>query len=526
MNFEISLILSVSDVSEPLGFVPFEKKTENMSGLSVQDLKSPIGQLGHFIYGEHVQGVGDLFEKRCPATGRVVNMVASATRDEVEAAVQSARRALTGPWANISVQERAAVLRRIAQEINRRFDDFLQAEIQDTGKPVSMASHLDIPRGAANFNMFADVIVGVPTEAFEMATPDGEGAINYALRRPRGVIAVVCPWNLPFLLTTWKVAPALACGNTVVIKPSEETPATAILLGEVMNAAGVPPGVLNVVNGFGPDSAGEYLTSNPGVDGITFTGETVTGEVIARAAAKGVRPVSLELGGKNAAIICKDADLDKAADAMARAVFLNAGQVCLGAERIYVARDVFDDFAERLVARGKALKVGDPLAKETTLGPLISEEHRNKVLGYYKAAVADGAEVLLGGGIPEMAPEFEGGYWVEPTVWAGLPDTASVVTEEIFGPCCHLAPFDDLDEVVEKANDTPYGLAASLWTQDVTTAHKIAARLETGVVWVNSWFLRDLRTAFGGAKRSGIGREGGVHGLEFYSELKNVCVKL
>ncbi len=497
-----------------------------MSVTSPQILTKRVAAVGHFVDGAYVSGKGDTFEKVNPATGELVKLVASATKEEVDQAVQSARRALSGPWSKMSVQERVGVLRRIAEEITKREAAFLRAEILDTGKPVTLASHLDIPRGAANFNVFADLIYGVPTEAFEMPTPDGDGAINYALRRPRGVIAIVSPWNLPLLLTTWKIAPALACGNTVVVKPSEETPSTATLLGEVMNAAGVPPGVFNVVNGFGPDSAGEYLTTHPDVDGITFTGETKTGEVIARAAANGVRPVSLELGGKNSAIICKDADLEKAADGIARAVYMNSGQVCLGTERVFVAREIFDDFAERLVARGKALTVGDPFDKATSLGPLISDEHRRKVLKYYKTAADDGAQILLGGGVPEVEKSFANGFWVEPTIWTGLSDHSSVLHEEIFGPCCHLAPFDDVEDAVARANDTPYGLAASLWSKDVSTALKNAARLEAGIVWVNSWFLRDLRTPFGGSKRSGIGREGGVHGLEFYSELKNICVKL
>ncbi len=497
-----------------------------MSVSSPQILSKPLPEVGHFIGGSYVRGQGDTFEKVNPATGEVAKLVAAATRNEVDQAVAAAKKALNGPWAKLSVQERSGVLRRIAAEIAKRQDEFLHAEILDTGKPISLASHLDIPRGAANFNIFADLIVGVPTEAFEMMTPDGEGAINYSIRRPRGVIAVISPWNLPLLLTTWKIAPALACGNTVVVKPSEETPSTATLLGEVMNAAGVPPGVFNVVNGFGPNSAGEFLTTHPEVDGITFTGETTTGEVIAGAAAKGVRPVSLELGGKNAAIICKDADLDKASESIARAVYMNTGQVCLGTERVYVAREVFDDFAERLVARGKALKPGDPFDKSTSFGPLISAEHQRKVLRYYKIAADDGAEILLGGGAPKMDGAFANGSWIEPTVWKGLPAASRALHEEIFGPCCHLEPFDDVDEAVAKANDTPYGLAASLWSKDVSTAHKVAAKIEAGIVWVNSWFLRDLRTAFGGSKRSGIGREGGVHGLEFYSELKNICVKL
>ena len=497
-----------------------------MSVSSQQILMTAATGSDHFIDGSYVTGAGETFEKRNPATGEILKLVVSATKEEVASAVAAAKKALRGPWSKLSVEDRAKMMRRIADEIARRSDDFLQAEILHTGKPVSMASHLDIPRGAANFNVFADLIVGIPTEAFEMPTPDGRSALNYALRRPRGVIGIICPWNLPLLLSTWKIAPALACGNTVVVKPSEETPSTATLLGEVMNAVGVPPGVFNVVNGLGPNSAGEFLTSHPDVDGITFTGETVTGEVILKAAAKGIRPVSLELGGKNSAIVCADADIDEAIDGISRAVFMNAGQVCLGTERVYVSEEIFDEFSEKLVARAKELTACDPFEKKCTLGPLISEEHRQKVLAYYKLAEQEGATILVGGGVPEVGGAFANGYWVEPTIWTGLPQDSRVVTEEIFGPCCHLTPFSDVNDAVKMANDTPYGLAASIWSKDISTAHKVASQMDVGIAWVNSWFLRDLRTAFGGSKQSGIGREGGVHGLEFYTELKNVCVKI
>jgi len=481
----------------------------------------------HFINGAFVGSQPPRrFENRSPVDGSLLSRVHEGGRAEVDAAVAAARAALLGPWRRLTVDQRAAMLHAIADEITRRFDDFLQAEVADTGKPVSLASHIDIPRGAANFKVFADAVKNVPTEFFQMATPDGLGAINYAIRAPKGVIAVVCPWNLPLLLMTWKVGPALACGNTVVVKPSEETPTTATLLGEVMNKVGVPPGVYNVVHGLGPDSAGEFLTSHPGIDAITFTGETRTGAAILRAASNGIKSASMELGGKNAAIVFADCDLDVAVEVITRAAFANCGQVCLGTERVYVERPIFDAFVNRLAAAAKALTPGRPADAATRIGPLISLEHRRKVLSYYEAARTEGAAVVTGGGIPAMPGDLAEGAWIEPTVWTGLPESSRVVREEIFGPCCHVAPFDTEDEVIRLANDTPYGLAATVLTTNLARAHRVSPQLEVGICWVNSWFLRDLRTPFGGSKQSGIGREGGVHSLEFYTELRNVCVKL
>ncbi len=484
-------------------------------------------RLLNFIDGAFVPAAsGRTFENRSPVDNRLIGIVAEAGAPEVDAAVRAARQALRGPWGGMDIAKRCEMLYAVADEINRRFDDFLAAEVADTGKPASLARHLDIPRGAANFKIFADVVKNVPTEAFQMATPDGRGALNYAIRVPKGVIAVICPWNLPLLLMTWKVGPALACGNTVVVKPSEESPSTATLLGEVMNKVGVPKGVYNVVHGFGPDSAGELLTRHPGVNAVTFTGETRTGSAIMKAAADGVRPVSFELGGKNAGIVFADCDFDAAVEGIGRAVFANCGQVCLGTERVYVERPIFERFVQALKAKAESLKLGYPEDAATGMGPLISHGHRDKVLGYYRKAAEEGATVVTGGGIPKLDGDLAKGAWIEPTIWTGLPETSAVVREEIFGPCCHIRPFDAEDEAVALANDTPYGLAATIWTTNLTRAHRVAARIEVGICWVNSWFLRDLRTAFGGSKESGIGREGGVHSLEFYTELRNVCVKL
>ena len=481
----------------------------------------------NFINGDYVKSAsGRTFENRNPVDGSLIGLIHEAGRPEVDAAVAAAKAALAGDWGRISVTERCKLLDALAIEINRRFDDFLQAEIADTGKPHHLASHVDIPRGAANFQIFIDTIKSASTESFKMTTPDGKTALSYGVRVPRGVIAVVCPWNLPLLLMTWKVGPALACGNTVVVKPSEDTPRTAALLGEVMNKVGIPKGVYNVVNGFGANSAGAFLTAHPDVDALTFTGETRTGEVIMKAAANGSRPVSLEMGGKNASIVFADCDFDKAIEGTLRSVFLNCGQVCLGTERVYVERPIFDKFVAALKAGAEGMKIGVPDDPAANFGPLVSKKHQEKVLSYYKVAVEEGATVVTGGGVPDMPGELADGCWVQPTIWTGLPETARVIKEEIFGPCCHIAPFDTEDEVLEKANDNKYGLACAIWTQDVSRAHRVAQKMEVGISWVNSWFLRDLRTPFGGSKQSGIGREGGVHSLEFYTDLKNVCIKL
>jgi aminomuconate-semialdehyde/2-hydroxymuconate-6-semialdehyde dehydrogenase len=480
-----------------------------------------------FIDGAYVPAQsGRVFDKISPLTGEVIARVHEAGREDVDRAVRAAKAALSGPWGGMAVVQRAALLQDLSRAINARFDDFLEAEVADTGKPKSLARMIDIPRGGANFVTFADMIKNLGSEFFETATHDGGRAINYGIHRPKGVIGVISPWNLPLLLMTWKVGPAMACGNTVVVKPSEMTPHTATLLGEVMNAVGIPKGVYNVIHGFGPDSAGEFLTQHPLVDGITFTGETVTGEAIMKQAAVGLRDVSFELGGKNAAIVFADADLDKAVASTMQSVFSNCGQVCLGTERVYVERPLFDAFVARLKAGAEALVMGGPDHPGVGLGPLISSEHREKVLSYYRLAAEEGATVVTGGGVPRFDDARDAGNFIQPTIWTGLPEDSRIIREEIFGPCCHIAPFDTEEEVIARANDTEYGLATSIWTQDLSRAHRVAPRIEVGLVWVNSWFLRDLRTAFGGSKKSGIGREGGEHSLEFYTERANICVKL
>jgi aminomuconate-semialdehyde/2-hydroxymuconate-6-semialdehyde dehydrogenase len=484
-------------------------------------------QIKHFINGEFVIGSANkFFDKRSPVDNTVIAQIAEASQSDVDAAVRAAHEALNGEWGKMTVDQRVEMLYAVANEITRRFEDFVAAEMADTGQPNHVMRHVFIPRGAANFKVFADVVKNVASESFTMSTPDGRGAVNYAVRNPKGVVGVISPWNAPFMLMTWKVGPALACGNTVVVKPSEETPMTTALLGEVMNAVGMPKGVFNVVNGFGPDSAGEFLTHHPMVDAITFTGETRTGTAIMKAAAEGMRDISFELGGKNAGVVFADANFDEAVNGIFRSVFLNSGQVCLGTERVYVERPIFDKFVAALKAKAEAVKYGRPEDHGSDYGPLISAEHKQKVMSYYKKAVDEGATVVTGGGVPNMPDDLKEGHWIEPTIWTGLPETASVIQEEIFGPCCHIRPFDTDEEVIKLANDTQYGLATTIWTTNLARAHTVAAKIDVGITWVNSWFLRDLRTAFGGSKQSGIGREGGVHSLEFYTETRNICIKL
>jgi len=476
------------------------------------------------VGGEFVSA-GRQFDNISPVDGRLISTVTEADAALTDRAVGAARSALRGPWGRLSTPERCALLRKVAERIEARFDEFVSAEIADTGKTLQQASALDIPRGAANFRAYADLALARASECFEMGTPDGRGALNYSVHKPVGVVAVIAPWNLPFLLLTWKVAPALACGNTVVAKPSEETPSSAALLAEVMQEVGLPPGVFNLLHGFGPGSAGEALTRHPDVDAIAFTGESATGAAIMRSAADSVKALSFELGGKNAALVFADADFDAALAGTLRSVFSNCGQVCLCSERVYVERPIFERFVAALAAGARALRIGAPY-DGADLGPLISRSHRDKVLGYYRLARSEQGEILCGGGVPRFGDERDGGAFIEPTIVRGLAEDARCVKEEIFGPICHVAPFDSEEQAVHLANDTRYGLAAALWTSNLQRAHRVARQMEVGIAWVNDWFLRDLRTPFGGVKLSGIGREGGAHSLAFFSEPMNICVKL
>jgi len=482
-------------------------------------------QLQHFIGGEFV-ATAKTFNNISPVDGSLIGTVCEADASTVDAAVKAAKAALDGPWGKLGVQQRAALLHKVADGIQARFDEFVAAEVADTGRPLEQARTLDIARGIANFRTFADLAKTASTDLFQSDTADGAGALNYTLRKPLGVVGIISPWNLPLLLFTWKVAPALACGNTVVAKPSEESPSSATLLAEVMRDAGIPPGVFNLIHGFGANSAGEFLTRHEGIDAITFTGESKTGSTIMKAVADGMKEVSFELGGKNAAVVFADADFDAAVAGVMRSSFTNSGQVCLCSERVYVERSIFPRFVAALKEKAEALKVGYPDEPNVDMGPLISHGHRDKVLSYYKLAEQEGATVVCGGGVPQFGDARDAGAYVQPTIWTGLPDDARCVTEEIFGPVCHIAPFDDEAEVIARVNHSDYGLACALWTTNLARAHRVAPQIDAGLVWVNTWYLRDLRTPFGGVKQSGLGREGGRYSLDFYSEVVNICIKL
>ena len=484
---------------------------------------SSVKILKNYIDGQFVE-TKMTFDDINPVDGSLVAHVCEADKELVDRAVLAAKRALKGEWGSYSVTQRAKLLHNVANEIERRFDDFVTAEIADTGKAYDQVKNIDIPRGAANFRFFADLVQNQDEKIFEMTTADGCGATNQIVNKPLGVVAVISPWNLPLLLMTWKVSPALACGNTVIVKPSEETPFTATLLAEVMDKVGMPKGVFNLLHGFGPKSAGTYMIEHPEVTAITFTGESDTGKTIMKNAADGLKPVSFELGGKNAAIVFADADFDKAVAGTVRSVFSNCGQVCLCSERVYVERSIFDKFVVSLKENAEKIKIGKP-EEGADMGPLISKKHREKVLSYFSLALTEGAKLVTGGKVPVFGNDCDNGSFIEPTIWTDLPEDARCVKEEIFGPVCHISPFDNEDEVIMKANNSDYGLAAAIWTSDMDKANRVSRQMEVGICWVNDWFLRDLRTPFGGVKLSGIGREGGAHSLEFYCEPLTICIK-
>ena len=473
----------------------------------------------HFINGEFVSSADErTFDNVNPATGEVIARVAEGGRAEINAAVASAREAFKS-WSKTTPARRAAIMYRIADLIEERIDELALDETRDTGKPLSLSKGLDIPRAAYNFRFFADFVKGLGTECFEM-----EGvALNYALRRPVGVAGLISPWNLPLLLLTWKVAPCLAAGDTCVIKPAELTPTTATKLAQICKEAGLPDGVLNLVHGFGPDAAGSYLTEHPDVSLISLTGETTTGKAVMKAAAGSLKRLSFELGGKNPNIIFADADLEDVLETTLRSSFSNQGEVCLCGSRIYVERPLYDTFVTRLADRAAHMVVGDPLQPGTNVGALISEEHLERVEGFVTRAVEQGGRIVIGGKRPD---HLNAGAFFAPTIIVDVDPSCEIVRQEVFGPVVTIQPFDTEEEVVAAANDTRYGLSASIWTSNLKRAHRVAGALDVGIIWINSWFLRDLRTPFGGMKESGIGREGGVHSFEFFTELKNVCIKL
>ncbi|QNN57272.1 2-hydroxymuconic semialdehyde dehydrogenase [Diaphorobacter ruginosibacter] len=488
-------------------------------------LPRTLASLRNYVDGQFVE-TGKTFDNVSPLDGTLLAKVHEADAALVDRAVKAARKALNGPWGAMSVQERAQLLYKVADVIERRFDEFVAAEVADTGRPIAQARALDIYRGMANLRTFADLGKVANGEYFETRLANGQDLMNYTVRKPLGVVASICPWNLPLLSMTWKAGPALICGNTMVVKPSEETPSSATLLAEAFDEAGVPPGVFNLVHGFGPGSAGEAMTQHPGVDAVTFTGESRTGAAIMKAVADGVKDISFELGGKNGAIVFEDCDFDKAVDGIVKSSFTNSGQVCLCSERVFVQRSIFDRFVAALKARTEALSIGWPDEEGVFMGSLISHEHRDKVLSYYRLAVEEGATVVTGGGVPKFGDARDNGAFVQPTIWTGLPDTARCMREEVFGPVCHLSPFDTEEEVIARVNDTAYGLAGCVWTTNLSRAHRVSRQFHAGIVWINTWFSRDLRTPFGGSKLSGIGREGGRYSLDFYSETTNICVAI
>ena len=477
-------------------------------------------QIQNFVDGQFVGPIGGKYLDNIePATGNTYSLVPDSDSRDVELAVAAAERAFP-EWSGRPAAERSRILLRIADLIERDLEKFARAESVDTGKPLSLARSLDIPRGSSNFRFFATAILHTENEAHMM---DGV-AFNYTLRQPRGIVGLISPWNLPLYLLSWKIAPAIAVGNTAVAKPSELTPMTAYLLGEVCRKAGLPNGVLNIVQGTGPE-VGSVITAHPKIGTISFTGGTVTGRKVAEAGASLFKKVSLELGGKNPNIIFADADLDAAIEGSVHSSFANQGQVCLCGSRLFVERPAYDEFVRRFVEKTSQLRIGDPLEANTDQGAIVSQAQLDKVRFYVDLAQQEGGTIALGGSSP-LPPNdrCRGGYFFPPTVITGLPVSCRVNREEIFGPVVTITPFDKEEEVIGYANDTEYGLASSVWTQNLSRAHRVAEKIHTGTVWVNCWLVRDLRVPFGGMKQSGVGREGGEEALRFFTEPKNVCI--
>jgi len=483
-------------------------------------MRTESPRIKNFIDGKFVEPVGGKYLDNIePATGKPYSQVADSDAGDVDLAVAAAEKAFPD-WSKKPAQERSRFLLRIADLIEHDLEKLARAESIDTGKPLSLARSLDIPRAASNFRFFATAILHTENEAH---ITDGV-AFNYTLRQPRGVAGLISPWNLPLYLLSWKIAPAIAVGNTAIAKPSELTPMTAYLLCEICKEASLPNGVLNVVHGTGPN-VGAAITAHPKINTISFTGGTATGKKVAESCAPLFKKVSLELGGKNPNIVFADADLDAAISGSVRSSFANQGQVCLCGSRVFVERSAYKDFVDRFIDKASQLKVGDPLDEKTDQGAIVNKAQLDKVKFYVDLAQKEGGKIALGGKAPEPINErCRDGYFFPPTLITGLPVACRTNREEIFGPVVTITPFDDEEEVIGYANDTDYGLASSVWTQNLNRAHRVAEKIHTGTVWVNCWLVRDLRVPFGGMKASGVGREGGEEALRFFTEPKNVCI--
>lgn len=476
-------------------------------------------KINNYINGAYCDPQADSWlDNYNPSNGQVYSVIADSSAADVETAYQAAKEAFPA-WSNTTLAHRSQVLLRIAHFIEENLDRLAQAESKDNGKPLSLARSVDIPRASANFRFFAHAITQFSSEAHESA---GLDTMNFTLRQPLGVVGCISPWNLPLYLFTWKVAPALAAGNTVVAKPSEITPMTAFLLGELANEAGLPKGVLNIVQGTGP-KVGQAIVEHPDIKAISFTGGTKTGAHIAQTAAPMFKKLSLELGGKNPNLVFSDCDYETMLATTVRSSFANQGQICLCGSRIYVEESSYDTFKNDFLKKVAALKVGDPFSTETNLGALVSKSHLHKVKSYIDSAIEEGATLLYGGQIVTV-PGLENGYYLQPTVLEVTTNQCRIQQEEVFGPVVTVMKFSSEEEALQLANDTPYGLSATLWTKDINRALRLSRQLEAGIVWVNTWLNRDLRTPFGGTKNSGVGREGGLEALRFFTEPKNVCI--